>query len=133
MEKVNATVLYMEDEEFVADIGRKMLEISGLSVEVCKKGEEALKLFLDRQNSNNPYHFAILDILINTGMGGVETLREIHKIDPTFKAIATSGFADSDSHGDYSKYGFAAFMPKPFLLKDVKQAVAAVLGPAQNA
>jgi CheY-like chemotaxis protein len=128
MDSTAGRVLYLEDEELVAEVGRKMLEIIGFSVDVCATGEEALALFTKAHESPSPYAFAILDIVIKKGMGGIETLQKIHGIDRNFKAIATSGYAYGDFTGEYSKNGFSAYLSKPFLIHDIKKAVEAVLG-----
>jgi CheY-like chemotaxis protein len=70
-------ILIIEDDEFVADIYREVLESVGFKAEVCSNGTTAMDLL--RQS---PPHLVLLDILL-PGTGGPEVLSFIRSQEAT--------------------------------------------------
>ncbi len=124
---LSGRVLYLEDETVVAAVGRKMLSSLGFSADTCGTGEEAVAAFRKAREEHNPYAFVLLDILIARGMGGIDTLKELRRIDPHVKTAATSGYTGDDLPANFHKYGFNAFLPKPFQIKDLRQLAEKIL------
>jgi two-component system cell cycle sensor histidine kinase/response regulator CckA len=62
----------------------------------------------------------ILDLTIKGGMGGVQTLERLLKIDPQVKAIIFSGYNDDPVIENYSHYGFLGALTKPFKRKEIQ-------------
>jgi CheY-like chemotaxis protein len=56
-------------------------------------------------------------------MCGIEVLNHLLQIDPNVKAILTSGYVENDVIENYKKYGFKAFLKKPFFLDDLLEAL----------
>jgi FixJ family two-component response regulator len=52
--------------------------------------------------------------MIMPKMGGVDTFRELRKIDPNAKIIIASGFSNSDSVHMLQKEGAVDFIGKPY-------------------
>ena len=50
-----------------------------------------------------------------------ERLREI---DPGVRAVLSSGYADQQLALDWAAAGFAAFIPKPYTIKDLEKVLA---------
>nr|WP_306469676.1 response regulator [Oscillatoria laete-virens] len=68
----------------------------------------------------------ILDLTIQGGMGGIETLRRLKQIDPDVKAIASSGYSEEETSLEFSQLGFSAVLPKPYRLADLSRILAEV-------
>jgi CheY-like chemotaxis protein len=121
-------VLYLEDESAVAALGKKMFAALGLEADTCARGEEAAALFRKALDEGRPYSFVLLDVLVAGGRGAIETARELRRLDPWLIAAATSGYSDGDIALQHKKYGFSAFLPKPFQLSDLKNLTDKLLG-----
>ena len=69
----------------------------------------------------------ILDLTVPGGMGGLETIKELLKIDPDVKAIASSGYSSDLVMSRYGKYGFSGVLGKPYVIRELTRAVHKVL------
>ncbi len=47
-------------------------------------------------------------------MGGEETVKRLHQIDPEVRAVVSSGYAESVAIADYQSCGFRACLAKPY-------------------
>ena len=62
----------------------------------------------------------ILDLNIQGGMGGKETLKKLFEINPSVVALASSGAGDSPVMQDCSAYGFCGVLPKPYTIHELR-------------
>jgi CheY-like chemotaxis protein len=76
------TLLLVDDEEFVRDLGKRILTKAGYKVMIASNGKEALKIY---EKARGEIKLVILDLLMPE-MGGKECLRELHKIDPELRS-----------------------------------------------
>src|SRR5579864_5882242 len=81
------TILVAEDELEVRGYLEMALRCLGYSVELAQDGDEVLALL---QSSRTSYDAVLLD-LIMPNRDGLETLREIRRIDPSLPVIIVSG------------------------------------------
>ena len=88
---------------------------------------EALERWRAARDAGRPFDAAILDLTIRGGMGGVDTLQALREIDPSVKAVVTSGYSDDDAIANHEAHGFAAVLRKPFNLVDLRVALDTVL------
>lgn len=119
----SGTILIMDDEESIRDTLKGMLEFLGYRVLSASHGQEAIKLFKDTYNQGEIINAVILDLTIPGGMGGRETVQVLKKLYPNLTAIASSGYSQSEEIGKYLEFGFSAFIPKPFRLEDISEAL----------
>jgi CheY-like chemotaxis protein len=70
----------------------------------------------------------ILDLTVRGGMGGVETVGRLREVDPDVVAVASSGYSDDASPSVYREQGFAAFLKKPYNMKELRELLNVVLG-----
>jgi len=117
------TVLLVDDEEFVRDLGARILSKAGYNVLTATNGTEALDLF---EKERTQISLVILD-LIMPEMGGKECLKELRKIDPQLKVLIASGLLDAGSVQESIKMGAQGFVSKPFRFKELLQQVRNVL------
>jgi PAS domain S-box-containing protein len=109
-------ILVMDDEATVREVLGKMLEELGYQVSFAAEGREAIQLYKQAQEQNQPFAAAIMDLTIPGGLGGKETLEQIKKIDPHVRAIVSSGYSEDAVIADYHKYGFSGAIAKPYKL-----------------
>ncbi len=116
-----ARILIMDDEQIVCDVSRELIRELGHEVEVAKHGEEALKKYQGALTKGNPFDIVILDLTIRGGIGGVETVKELLKIDPQVKAVVSSGYSDDAANANYISQGFKASLKKPYDIEALRE------------
>jgi len=117
------TVLLVDDEDYVRNLGERILSKAGYTVLTAADGRDACVLF--RQNRDR-IALVILD-LIMPEMGGRECLRELLAVDPQVKVLITSGYAASTSAGETIDSGAKGFVDKPFTMRELLRQVRRVL------
>ena len=110
------TILLVDDEPSVLDIGSYILRRAGYKVIKAVSGDDALDIF--RKNKGR-ISLVILD-LIMPGMGGKQCLEQLLKIDPNVRVIIASGFTVDPSPKELIKKGAKAFLHKPKKEKEDK-------------
>ena len=114
------TVLVMDD---AADVGLALEELLGsfgFSVIRTESGEQAVAAFEDDRRHRNQIVAVVLDLTVPGGMGGIETLQELRKLDPHLPALVASGFAEAPALTDPATYGFNASIRKPYLRAELE-------------
>jgi len=117
------TILLVDDEEFVRDLGKRILERSGYTVLTAANGKEAVDLY---KRERDKISLVILD-LIMPEMGGKQCIEELLKIDPQVKALIASGFAANGQTKEALQGGAKGFVSKPFDMGHLLQTVRKVL------
>jgi PAS domain S-box-containing protein len=117
------TVLLVDDEELVRDLGAVMLREAGYKVLTAGNGKEALDLF---EQERTQVSLVILD-LIMPEMGGKECLKKLRKIDSQLKVLVASGLSAEASMRESPDLGVRGFVSKPFRMKELLQQVRKVL------
>jgi PAS domain S-box-containing protein len=87
--KGTGTILYIEDEQIVLDVGQAILERLGYHVLVAKTGKEAIRI---AKAFEGKIDLAILDIVL-PDMGAKDIYLEITKARPNLKVIVCSGYS----------------------------------------
>lgn len=80
------TVLYVDDDEMVLEVGSLMLQKLGYKVLTASEGQEAIEIF-----KKNKVAIAILDMRM-PGMNGDEVCQQLKKIKPKIKILLASGY-----------------------------------------
>jgi two-component system, cell cycle sensor histidine kinase and response regulator CckA len=117
------TILLVDDEEFVRDLGERILCKGGYTVLTAADGRDACLLYRQKRGK---IALVILD-LIMPEMGGQECLRELLKIDPEVKVLIASGYPAGTSAGETIESGAKGFVDKPFRVKEFLRLVRKVL------
>lgn len=60
-------------------------------------------------------------------MGGEETIKALHEIDPHIKAFVSSGYTGSSAISENEELGFKACLTKPYTLVDLRNTLDAPL------
>lgn len=111
---MSASVLIVDDELFIVELYRDILQLRGYRVVgTAFDGEEALRKYND---SNEKPDVVIMDHRMPV-MNGVEATREIIRLNPHQKIIFVS--ADILVEKEAREAGASEFLPKPFRMDDL--------------
>jgi len=127
-------VLFVDDEEALAQLGREMLEELGYQVTVRSDALEALALFKADPGG--------LDLVMTDqtmpGMTGMELARTLMGLRPGFPIIITTGYSDLVDAAIAKEAGVRAFLMKPISKGELARTVRKALdgqdaaGPTQK-
>jgi len=113
-------VLLMDDEKYVRNTLKQMLERLGFDVDTTKRGEETIKIYNEKMKQGIPYNLVIMDLTIPSGMGGKETMQYLKEINPEVLAIVSSGYSNDPIMGHPEEFGFADVLIKPYSLNKLR-------------
>ena len=117
------TILLVDDEDSIRELGEKLLKRSGYKVLAATNGREALETY-DRERDN--VSLIILDFVMPE-MGGKECLGRLVQINPDVKVVIASGYASGGTANLAEELGAKAFVKKPFDMRILLQTVRDVL------
>ncbi len=117
------TILLVDDEDVVRDLGEMILGESGYKVLAAKNGREALEI---HRKEGQGISLVIMD-LIMPEMGGMECLKQLLKIDPQVNVVVASGYSADASVKETIRMGVKGFVTKPFRIKELLREVRRVL------
>jgi len=117
------TVLLVDDEEMIIDVGTRMLTKLGYEVITAKNGAEAIESY---EAYPDKIDFVLLDMVMPK-VGGGEAFDRLREINPAVKVILCSGYSIDGQATDILNRGCNAFIQKPFNLKTLSQNIRAVL------
>ncbi len=109
-----ATVFIVDDEPMLHELYGTILEVGGHEVVAnAYNGDEAVEIF---KGMDEPPEVVIMDHRM-PNKDGVETMKEILKIDPNAKIIFAS--ADTAVRNYALDSGACSFLSKPFAMSDL--------------
>jgi DNA-binding response OmpR family regulator len=112
-------ILVMDDEAAIRRLLVRGLTLHGYEVDSAADGEMAVDLFQRSLLENRPYDLAILDLTVPCGMGGAETVRKLRELQPSVRAVVSSGYSEDPVMSHYLEYGFDGVARKPYNLPDL--------------
>lgn len=121
--KGKGKILVMDDDKSIRDITEQSLRSVGYNISLAENGLQAIKVYKKAKEIKEPFDAVIIDLTIQGGMGGKETISELVKIDPDVKAIVSSGYVNNPVMVDYKKYGFKDYVAKPFKIEELSNVV----------
>ncbi len=125
-------ILFMDDEEAIRDIGKRMLQHLGYEVACSADGDAALTVYKEAQREGAPFDVVIMDLVIPGGMGGKEAIRHLLEIDPGARVIVSSGYNNDPIMFDYETHGFVGVVAKPYRLEELDAELRRVLTTARD-
>jgi PAS domain S-box-containing protein len=121
--KGSGTILLVDDETMVVDVGKPMLEALGYQVLVSINGQEALDMVA---RNGAAIDLVILD-LIMPGMDGGQVFDHIRNLQPDMPVMLSSGYSLKGQASDIINRGCDGFIQKPFSLSKLSQKVRQIL------
>jgi PAS domain S-box-containing protein len=120
-------VLVMDDEPLVLDMAGAALRQLGYAPTLARSAAEAIVQYQIGLDRGHRFDVVILDLTVAGGPGGPETLARLREIDPTVRAVLSTGHHDHPVVADWAGAGFAAFIAKPYSVKSLEEALARLL------
>ena len=112
------TILVVDDIAEQREIASEMLTRLGYKVITRDSGEAALEYF-----KSNSVDLLVLDMIMDPGMDGLDTFRQVLALHPGQKTIIASGFSESSRVKEALQLGASAYIKKPYLLEHFGGAV----------
>jgi len=119
----DGTILIVDDEQTIRDVGRRMLERLGFKVLTADNGLQAVDLFRIHQNDIT---CTLLDLMM-PHMDGEETFRRMRQINPDVSVILCSGYNELDAVQRFAGKGLGGFLQKPYTLEALQGMLEAAL------
>jgi CheY-like chemotaxis protein len=117
------TILLVDDEKLILDVGKAMVSKLGYTVLVANSGKEALEMI---SSSGVNIDLVILD-LIMPDMDGGQTFDQIRKIRSQIPVVLSSGYALDGQASEIMRRGCNGFIQKPFSLSELSKNIRRIL------
>ncbi len=116
------SILVVDDVAEQREIATVILEKLGYRVATAPSGEAACQYL-----KNRSVDLIVLDMIMEPGMDGLDTYKQIITTHPGQKAIIASGFSRTGRVMDIQKLGAGQYIKKPYTLAQLGAAVKAAL------
>ncbi len=108
--KSKATILIIDDEDMVRELGKDILEAYDYKVYLATSGNEGISMFNEYRDSID---LVMLDMIM-PGKGGKQVFKELRSIKPDVKVLISSGYGEDEYFQELFKSGTVGFLQKPF-------------------
>jgi two-component system, cell cycle sensor histidine kinase and response regulator CckA len=110
------TVLLVDDEQMLRDLGAKMLEHMGFTVLPAADGRQALDLYRDK---GHEIDLVFMDLTMPE-MDGAEAFAEMQRLNPSVRIVLTSGYSAQDLENRFAGVGLAGIIQKPYSIEKLR-------------
>lgn len=107
------TVLLVDDEEMILEVGRDLLEAIGYRVLLSRGGKKAIEIY---ERNRGEIDIVVLDMVM-PNMGGGKVYDRMKEIDSNVKVLLSSGYSINGEATEILKRGCNGFIQKPFSMK----------------
>ena len=119
------TILLVEDEEMLRDLGISILENEGFRVLAAKDGVEAVALF---ETHGDEIGLVVCDLGLPR-LGGREAFLKMKERRPGVRAIVASGYLEPVIRSEMLKAGVIDTIQKPYDFNDLVAKIRSIIGP----
>jgi two-component system, cell cycle sensor histidine kinase and response regulator CckA len=112
------SILLVDDAREQREIASGLLSQIGYSFTAVASGEEAIAYI-----KNNKVDLVLLDMIMDTGMDGLDTFRNILLIRPGQRAIIASGFSETERVREAQRLGAGGYVQKPYTMANLAIAI----------
>lgn len=124
MSSGTGTILLIDDEKMILDVGCELLEELGYTVLPALSGREALEIF---QKNSTKIDLVIMDMIM-PGMSGGETFDRLRNINQNIKVLLSSGYSLNGQATKILRRGCDGFIQKPFDLNQLAVKIGSIIG-----
>ena len=117
------TILMIDDEPDLLDIGKEMLEALGYQVHCAKNGKEAIQFYTHHKDEIN---LILLDMIMPE-MNGEAVYDRLIEINPDVKVLLSSGYSQTGPTEKILQKGCNGFIQKPFRIQLLSQTIREIL------
>jgi two-component system, cell cycle sensor histidine kinase and response regulator CckA len=117
------TILLIDDENMILDIGSKMLEGLNYKVITAIGGKRGLEIY---EKERGQIDLVILDMIM-PDISGKETFNALLRINPSVRVLLSSGYSLDDQAREIMQSGCKGFIQKPFTMVDLSKRIRGVL------
>lgn len=121
--KGEGTILLVDDEDMIIDVGKELLKKMGYKVLVTKSGKAAVELY---EANKDEIDIVILDMIM-PNMGGGDTYDKLKEVDSDIKVLLSSGYSVDGQATEILERGCNGFIQKPFNMIDLSQKIRKIL------
>jgi two-component system, cell cycle sensor histidine kinase and response regulator CckA len=123
MLKGTETVLLVDDDDIIIDVGRDILEKLGYKVLTAKSGQKAIEIYKTNQKKID---MIILDMVMPE-MDGGDTYDKLRDVNPDIKVLLSSGYSNDGQASKILSRGCDGFIQKPFKIKTLSLEIRKIL------
>ena len=113
------TILLVDDETFILEMGREVLKSLGYRVLTATNGLEAIDIFTANENEIS---LVILDVVMPK-LGGLKASERIRKIRPDVKIIFCTGYDMEETWPDKLSLGKEVILSKPCNIEEMRKTI----------
>ncbi len=117
------TILLVDDEEMIIDVGEQLLEELGYQVLTAIGGKEALEIYRENREQID---MVILDMIMPDMTGG-DTYDRLKEINPHVRTLLSSGYSVNGQATDILNRGCNGFIQKPFKMEELSRKLRKIL------
>ena len=112
-------ILFIDDEEMLADLGQNLLEMIGYTVTVTLNSLEALDIF---RSDPQAFDLVITDMTM-PGLTGKELARELIAVRPDIPIIICTGFSEQINEKQARETGIRGYIMKPYTVNSLNTTI----------
>jgi signal transduction histidine kinase/CheY-like chemotaxis protein len=121
--KGTGTILLIDDEKMILDVGRELLDELGYTVLTARDGQEAIDVFQEEQDKID---MIIMDMIM-PGMSGSETFDRLKDINSEVKILLSSGYSVDGQATKILRRGCDGFIQKPFNMNQLAERIQKIM------
>jgi PAS domain S-box-containing protein len=122
------TVLLVDDESMIIDVGEQMIQRLGYDVLTATNGKQALEIFREDQEKID---LVVLDMIMPE-MNGQDTYQMLKKTKPDVKVLLSSGYTANRHASAILEEGSNGFIQKPFSMGELSRKIDEVLASSKS-
>ncbi|OEU49722.1 MAG: hypothetical protein BA871_01330 [Desulfuromonadales bacterium C00003096] len=121
------TVLLVDDEEMILDVGQEILKTLGYKVILAGSGKEAIEIVNKARDAvPSAPDLVILDMIMPDMEGG-KVYDKLKEANPDIKVLLSSGYSIKGQASEIMERGCNGFIQKPFNINDLSQKIREIL------
>ena len=117
------TILLVDDEDIILDVGQGIMEKLGYEVLIAKSGKETIEVY---KKNRSKIDMVILDMVMPVMSGG-DTYDKLKEINPDIKVLLSSGYSINGQATEILDRGCNAFIQKPFNIGKLSKKIRQIL------